>query len=249
MPWHATKLFSAFLLPPLSLLLPGIIGLWLWHRRPRLARWLVTGSFALLWVLSTPYVAGCLLQLLEGAPVPLNPKTQSADAIVVLGGGSYLDAPEYGADTVGDDTLVRLRYGAKLQRESGKPVLVSGGKPQGNTLSEAQQMKIVLENEFNIPVKWTEDDSANTYENARFSYRKLSPLGIKRIYLVTHAWHMPRSVRAFQSAGFEVIPAPTAFTLSSQAGLLDFLPSASALQGSEHFMHEIIGLVWYRLKS
>lgn len=248
MSWFITNLIAAFLLPPLNLLLLGTAGVLLWHKRPTLARWLVTTSFALLWLLSTPYVAGSLLQQLEGAPAALNPKVQSADAIVVLGGGSYFNAPEYGADTVGEDTLVRLRYAAKLQRETGKPMLVTGGKPQGNDLSEAQQMKAALENEFNVPVKWTEDDSGNTFENARLSYQKLSPFGIKRIYLVTHAWHMPRSVKAFQSAGFEVVPAPTAFTIFYQTDLLDFLPSAAALQGSEHFMHEIIGLLWYRLK-
>ena len=249
MSWLATNLIASFLLPPLSLLLPGIIGLWLWRKRPAVARWLVTASFAMLWVFSTPYVACSLLQLLEGAPVALNPKIQSADAIVVLGGGTYFNAPEYGADTVGDETLVRLRYAAKLQRETGKPILVAGGKPQGNTLSEAQQMKTILENEFNVPVKWTEDDSSNTFENASFSYRKLNPLGVKRIYLVTHAWHMPRATLAFQSAGFEITPAPTSFTLLYQTNLLDFLPSADALPGSEHFVHEIIGLLWYRLKA
>jgi len=248
MSWFATNLIAAFLLPPLSLLLPGVIGLGLWHKRPSIARWLVTASLALLWLLSTPFIADSLLQLLEGAPAAFNPKTQSADAIVVLGGGTYFNAPEYGADTVGEDALVRLRYAAKLQRETGKPVLVTGGKPSGNDLSEAQQMKAILENEFNVPVQWTEDDSGNTLENASFSYRKLNPLGIRRIYLVTHAWHMPRSVQAFQSVGFEVVPAPTAYTTRHQTDLLEFLPSADALRGSKHFMHEAIGLLWYRLK-
>ena len=101
-------------------------------------------------------------------------KNQTADAIVVLGAGSYLKAPEYGADTVGEAGLFRLRYAARLQRETGRPVLVTGGKPQGNTLSEAEQMKAVLENEFHVPVKWTEGESNNTLENARFTQRILA---------------------------------------------------------------------------
>jgi len=249
MSWFITNLIAAFLLPPLNLLLPGMAGLLLWHKRPRIARALVTASLALLWLLSTPYVAENLLRQLEGAPVALDPKTQAADAIIVLGGGTYFNAPEYDGDTAGKDTLVRLRYAAKLQRETGKPLLVTGGKPLGNALSEAQQMKSVLENEFKVPVQWTEDASDNTYENARFSYQKLNPLGIKRIYLVTHAWHMPRSIKAFQSAGFEVVPAPTAYTTRYSTDLLAFLPSAEALRDSRIFMHEAIGLLWYRLKS
>jgi uncharacterized SAM-binding protein YcdF (DUF218 family) len=107
----------------------------------------------------------------------------------------------------------------------------------------------VLEKEFNVPVRWTEDTSDNTFENARNSYQLLQKTGIKRIYLVTHAWHMPRSVMVFQAAGFDVVPAPTAFTTHYQTNLLSFIPDAESLDDSRIFMHELIGLLWYRLKS
>lgn len=249
MSWLVTKLISALLLPPLNLLLLCGAGLLLWHRRPVVARWLVGGSFVALWLLSTPYVSNGLLLALEGQPQPLNPSVQAADAIVVLGGGTYPSAPEYGGDTVSEFTLVRLRYAARLARETGKPVLVSGGNPAGNRIPEGEQMKAVLENEFHVPVKWAESKSRNTYENAVFSYRMLSPLGIRRIYLVTHAWHMPRAAMAFRLAGFEVVPAATLFATAPSPGILQFVPDAGALQDSRWFMHEIIGLAWYALKS
>lgn len=249
MSWLITNLISAFLLPPLNLLLLGMAGLLLWRKRPVIARWLVAASLALLWLLATPYVSDGLMRMLEGPPVALDPKAQPADAIVVLGAGTYLNAPEYGADTVGEAGLARLRYGARLQRETGKPVLVTGGKPQGNILSEADQMKAVLEEEFHVPVKWTEGESDNTLENARFSQRILGPAGVRRIYLVTQAWHMPRAAMAFRAAGFEVVPAPTIFSLPRPYMLLDFVPSADALAESQRFMREVIGLLWYRLKS
>jgi uncharacterized SAM-binding protein YcdF (DUF218 family) len=249
MSWLVTNLISVFLLPPLNLLLVGTLGVMLWYKRPRIARMLIATSLALLWLASTPYVADAGLRLLEGEPKALDPRTQAGEAIVVLGGGTYFNAPEYGGDTVSGTTLLRLRYAARLQRETGKPILVSGGAPLGNAVSEARQMKVVLEEEFKVPVQWIEDASANTFESARFSFQELKPLGIKRIYLVTQAWHMPRAVRAFQSAGFEVIPAPTAYTTHYETTLLAFLPSASALHDSQIFMHEAIGLLWYRLKS
>jgi uncharacterized SAM-binding protein YcdF (DUF218 family) len=249
MSWFATNLISAFLLPPLCFLLPGGVGILLWHRRPKAARLLVIASFVSLWAASTPYVAEGALRLLEGKPVALDPVAQPADAIVVLGGGTYFHAPEYGTDTVSEPALVRLRYAAKLYRETGKPVLATGGSPLGNALPEAQQMKTVLENEFRVPVKWTEDASDNTLENARFSFRILQRAGIRRIYLVTHAWHMPRAAMAFRAAGFDVVPAPTAFTTRYRTDLLSFLPNAGALNDSRIFMHEVIGLLWYRLKS
>ena len=250
MSWFLTNLISAFLLPPLNLLLVALTGLFLSRSRPRLARALLAGSLALLWLCATPYIAGNALRLLEGKIKAVDSKAQPADAIVVLGGGTYFNAPEYGGmDTVGASSLERLRYAAKLQRETGKPILVTGGKPLGNATSEAQQMKTVLEKEFNVQVQWTEEASDNTLEDARYSYQLLQKIGIKRIYLVTHAWHMPRSVMSFEAAGFDVIPAPLDFTTSYQTDLFSFIPNAGSLENSRIFMHELIGMLWYRLKS
>ncbi len=243
-----TKLISAFLLPPFSLLLLALAGLILMRSRPRLGRRLLIVSIVLTWLCSTPLVAESALHLLEGEPQAVDVRSGRAGAIVVLGGGTYFNAPEYGTDTVGEPTLVRLRYAAKLQRQTGKPVLLTAGKPLGNDLSEAQQMKSVLEQEFGIPVRWTEDASDNTWQSAGYSFPILQQAGIKRIYLVTHAWHMLRAVMAFQHAGFEVVPAPTAFTTRYQKGLPGFIPSAGAMVDSRIFVHEIIGIVWYRLK-
>jgi uncharacterized SAM-binding protein YcdF (DUF218 family) len=248
MSWFITNLISAFLLPPLNLLIVAVIGLLLWRKRPLTARILVTTSIALLWLLATPYCADSLLHLLESDPRGANITTRQVDAIVVLGGGTYF-APEYDADTLSEASLQRVRYAAKLYRETGKPILVTGGKSLGNALSEGQQMKQVLEQEFNVPVQWVEGESGNTLENARLSYPILKTAGITRIYLVTHAWHMPRSLAAFQNAGFQVVPAPTSYNTRYQTDLLTFIPNASALGNSSLFMHEIIGMGWYRLKS
>ncbi len=249
MSWFTTNLISLFLLPPLNLLLAALLGLLLTRTYPRLGHTLLLSSLALLWLCSTPYFAEGALRLLEGQPKAVDTQAQPADAIVVLGGGTYFRAPEYGADTVSAATLVRLRYAARLQRETSKPVLVTGGKPLGNDLPETQQMKFVLEQEFNVPVRWVEDASDNTFENARYSHQLLQQAGIKRIYLVTHAWHNPRATRAFQAAGFEVVPAPTGFTTRYRTDLLSFLPRAEGLRDSTIFLHELIGLLWYQLKS
>lgn len=247
MSWFVTNLLGAFLLPPLNCLLLAVAGLCLWQKRPRLARGMVGAALLLLWLLSTPLVAEGLLHTLEDQAVEA--KTQAADAIVVLGAGTYFNAPEYGGDTVSEGGLVRLRYAATLYRATHKPILVTGGKPLGNALSEAAQMRSVLEQEFNVPVQWTEDASDNTLENARYSYRLLQPLGIKRIYLLSHAWHLPRARRAFEAAGFEVVLTPTAYTTRYQTDVLSCLPSATALRNSQIFMHEMIGLLWYRLRG
>lgn len=249
MSWFFTNLFSAFLLPPLSLLIAALVGLLLWKRRPRIARTLLTASITLLWLLATPYFAEMLLHQLEKETHAVDSRANTAEAIVILGGGSYFHAPEYGGDTVSETSLLRLRYAAKLYRETAKPILVTGGKPRGNATSEAQQMKQILEQEFNVPVRWMEGESDNTLQSAQMSYAALKAAGIRRIYLVTHAWHMPRSAHAFETAGFNVIPAPTAFTTRNTTNLLSFVPDVYALRDSRIFIHEIIGIGWYRLKS
>ncbi|MDD4913227.1 MAG: YdcF family protein [Sideroxydans sp.] len=250
MTWLITNLLSTLLLPPLNLLIVAGIGLWLWRTRPAIARTLITLAFTGLWLLSTPYVSDTLLQRLEGQPNAADTQLKSLpDVIIVLGGGTYFNAAEYGGDTVSKETLERLRYAAKLHRETNRPILVSGGKPLDTVLSEGRQMQQVLEKEFNVPVQWVESDSNNTLESARLSYWTLKDAGFTHIYLVTHAWHMPRAIQAFQSAGFQVTPAPTAFTTRHATTLLTFLPNADALLDSRWYFHEMIGMLWYQLKS
>ena len=57
MGWFATNLVSAFLLPPLNLILLGAVGILLLKRRPRTGKILVVSALALLYLLSTPFVA------------------------------------------------------------------------------------------------------------------------------------------------------------------------------------------------
>ncbi len=247
--WIITNTIAAWLMPPGCLLLLAAWGLLRMGKHPRSGKICLTLALLGLWVFSTPWAARGLLGTLEPAPAdPL--QAPPAQAIVVLGGGKYSAPPEYGGtDTVDSATLVRLRYAAHLYRLTGKPILVSGGNPDGSPISEAQAMKATLENEFKTPVMWTEGNSANTLENARASFDVLKAQGITRVYLVTHAWHMPRSQYVFAEAGFSVVPAPTAFSTIYRFTLLDCLPHAGALRLSSQFFHEVIGLVWYRLKS
>ena len=65
-------------------------------------------------------------------------EAQRAGAIVVLGGGRYDEAPEYGDDTISLAGLRRVRYAAVLQRRTGLPVLVSGGSVYAEPLPESE---------------------------------------------------------------------------------------------------------------
>ena len=247
MEWLIRNAIAAVLLPPGSLIVLILCGLALARRRRFVGRSVIALGLFSLYALSTQYVADGLLRTLE--PPPRDPLSNpTGQAIVVPGAGTYFNAPEYGETTVGSNALVRARYAAHVHRATGKPLLVTGGSPEGAGVGEAMHMRAVLQRDFQVPVKWVEDRSRTTLENARLSHALLAAEGIRTVYLVTQAWHMPRARLAFENAGFVVIPAATDYTTRFRLTALDFLPDARALRDSSIFFHEIMGIAWYRLQ-
>lgn len=243
------KALSSVLLPPFNLLLLALLGLLLIFYRRRTGFALLVVSLAGLFVLSMPVVGTTLAGLLEHQPVDGIGNLSDAQAIVILGAGSYPLAPEYGGDTVGAATLERVRWGARLHRSSGLPILVSGGSPLGTGTTEAAQMKAALLQDFRTDVKWLEEKSFNTFESARHARQQLGGAGIDRIALVTHAIHMRRARLVFEQAGFRVIEAPTGFFFTPHpSGFLSYLPSAHGLELSSAVLHEVIGFGWYHVR-
>jgi len=204
-----------------------------------------------LYALSTPLVGARLLQALEPETiVPAAPAAPAPGAIVILAADLRRDAPDYGGDTVGALTLERIRYGARLHRMTGLPILVSGGLLPRAKRTLAEAMQRTLTEEFGVPVQWVENRSRSTLGNARLSAELLKSAGIGSIYLVTHAWHMARSVEVFESNGMHVVAAPTAFTyVGPGLAFSDFLPRPAALAESTFAFHELIGRLWYRLRA
>lgn len=248
--WIVNTTLGALLLPPFSLVLLCALGLLLRRKWPRTGIALVIASLLTVTVLSTHFGAMLLVRPLEQRHVPLAvSKDLQAQAIVVLGGGRFSNAPEYaGQDVVSLRSLARVRYGARLQRATGLPLLVSGGAPEGVPPSEAALMATVLRDEFGVPVRWVEGDSDNTAQNAEFSARMLRPAGVRRIILVTDAIHMARASRAFAATGLEVIAAPTGFYSTERETAVDWLPSAASLHLSAYALHEWLGRIWYALR-
>ena len=248
--WFLTNLLAAFLLPPLSLVILGCLGWWLAKRFRLAGNAIVIASIALLLVLSTGAGSRLLVAPLENRSLPVpNPKMVDAKAMVILGGGRSFAAPEDGnRDQPGTQTLARLRHGARLYRMTGLPVLVSGGAPDRGGESEAAVMARALREDFHIPVRWIEDTSENTAQNAAHAAAMLREAGIDRVLLVTDAIHMSRAMQMFSKTGLTVMPAATEFRSRKPLSVADFIPSAGALQTSHYALHEWIGMVWYRLR-
>jgi len=243
------NLLGTLLLPPANgLLLLLVAALF---RRRRWAFGVALAGGALLFLQSLPIVAGYLIAPLEARAGGVFVSAQGAQAIVVLTSGLRRDAPEYGGDTLNERSLVRLRYGVTLARRLELPVLISGGVPHKASRAEADVMVAIAEKEFRAPVRWQENRSRDTADNASMSAQILKPAGIRRIVLVTQAFHMPRARQLFEAAGLEVVPAPTDFKgpNGGQLAVFDFLPQARALQTSYYALHEWLGLAWAALAA
>jgi uncharacterized SAM-binding protein YcdF (DUF218 family) len=249
--WLLINAFSALLLPPLNLLILCTAGILMCRRWPRTGAAIARLSLVLLAVLSTTAGARLLIRPLEAMTPALQvPTAARAQAIVVLGGGRRRNAPEYeGQDVPLAPVLGRLRYAVRLHRQTGLPMLVTGGNPgmDAEADSEAELMARVLRDDFNAPARWVEDESYNTAQNARYSAAMLRQAGVSRILLVTDALHMPRSERVFAQAGLTVTAAPTNYLTRGTLIAPDFIPSGGGLSDSHYAMHEWIGLLWYEV--
>ena len=241
------------LMPPTCLLIVALGG-WLLRRRwPRSGRAMTVLSLAALLVLSSNGGALLLVRPLENMTAPLyHPRTAGAQAIVVLGAASVERAPEYeGMDIADPVALVRMQYGAHLQHATGLPLLVTGG-PQSRkpgAVPVAVTMARVLREDFRTPVRWVEAQARNTAQNAAYSARMLKAAKVRRVLLVTHAMHMPRSRAAFLREGIDVVEAPTAFYSRAPLRPMMLLPSGSGLYRAFYATHEWVGLLWYRLQA
>jgi uncharacterized SAM-binding protein YcdF (DUF218 family) len=242
----ASKIVTLLVLPPGGPILIIFLGLCLLRRFRKVSAYLVALGLLLLYASSMPLVSKSIWPRSgDDDTVVSQADMDSAAAIVILGGGLYANAPEYGGDTIGGAALERVRYGAYLHRLSGKPLLVTGGRPKKTQLSEAEAMRNVLESEFGVAVKWLEERSLNTRDNADYSRIILAAEKIDNILLVTHASHMTRAREEFERAGFDVFPAPTKFRVKRPLSFFDFLPSASALASTARSLHEWLGRAWY----
>jgi len=245
-----TRVIEFLLLPPGTQCLLGLAALLLaWRGRRRLAAALAVCALASLYLAAIPVGAWWLSQPLESRVLPLRDLNQLGaagyQAVVVLGGGRTPEAPEFdGQDVASPTELVRLRYAARVQRQSGLPLLVTGGVGLSGQRPEAALMAESLRDDFGVPVRWLEPMARTTRENADLSARLLLPQGLSRVVVVSHASHLPRALADFGRAGFSALPAPTGFT--ADPARLSFIerwtPQHDSLADSRRALHEWLGL-------
>lgn len=253
--WKA--LIAAAMLPPVPFIVLAALGAWwLWDRRT--IGWLaILLALSGLWLSACAGVGHALAPLLLHAPAAMPTsdietlaraaRARSDLAIVVLGGGREVYAPEYGVASLTPLSLERLRYGLWLGRQTGIPVGFTGGVgwAQVDGLAEARIAARIATGEFGRPLRWVEETSRDTRENARRMVPLLSEAGIKDVLLVTHASHMPRALRAFEEAAagrLHFVAAPVGLASGVDRQALLWMPSAEGFASVRTALRERLAL-------
>ncbi|MCI1858853.1 MAG: YdcF family protein [Sporolactobacillus sp.] len=240
---YIIKFMYGFILPPgffvtLSLILFAVLR----KQNRRLSR-LFAGMALLLYLAFIPLTGELLVRPLEQHDQP--PTHLSGDVLVMLGAGATSDTPDIdGKGQLSGFAANRLLTIVRLQRQTGLPVILSGGKVYSDSGVEARIARRQLI-ALGVPAKKliVEDGSITTRTNALNTKKILRHYHYRRPILVTSAFHMPRAVRNFSKIGIHVQPYPTDYLVDRQQAVYPakFVPT----DGSVLFIaiKEYVGLL------
>jgi uncharacterized SAM-binding protein YcdF (DUF218 family) len=252
-----TEIFHVLLSFPLWVFLALVaLTVHAWRARAsRLHRWRRTLAFAAaaFYLVTMPVLPATLETWLEQRhPVPriLESDRRPDNVIVVLTAGWLRRTPTGYEQKLGEGGWERTAAAVRLWRRIGGRLLFSGAPtPDGPDSAAAAMAR--LAGEMGVPPQalLVEPSSLNTRENLLFSKRLLGS-GHGRVWLVTSALHMPRSVMAAEGLGLAVTPYPCDFRADeSVRSWTQFVPNNSARPALERALHEIAGMAVYRLRG
>jgi uncharacterized SAM-binding protein YcdF (DUF218 family) len=209
-------------------------------------------ALGVLYIISTPIFSNNFFKLVESSEYrkPIS-ATVSADGIVVLSG--MLEINEVGDSTYvdwgdpdrffGGVALFKASKAQKLIFTGGKMPWDKAKKTEGEILKE-----YAISNGIPSDKIFVTKDVKNTAEEALAVKELMGPL--KRIILVTSAYHMYRAKYLFKNEGFKVTPYAVDFKAAGNSNLtiMDFLPNTNHLIITEKGIREIVGRLFYMLK-
>ncbi len=242
-----------WVLSPLGILFLGLLFGFLLRRFAgrarafrRIGNWVVGLTLAFVWVLGCGVVTRFVGRGLEaayskeGVPHGDIGELPTADAIVILGGGMAAHEKCGAAEMF--SAADRVWQGARLYCAKKAPLITLSGEG-------VETSTVPLLEDFGVPrtaMKFF-PKARNTEEESKL----IAAAGIKRILLVTSAWHMNRARLLFERAGLEVVPAPTDFeySCSAEARLRpgEFFPTADAMAKNAYAIKEWVAIFGYRL--
>lgn len=219
----ASKLIGALLRPDTWIVLAlAVVVLAVVLNRRRLALWVGTITLNLLVALAILPLGDLLLQPIERS-FPAQPALDQVDGIIVLGGGEDARASAFWGQMQLNEG--GERYTAALELAERFPearLLFTGGSGALRDLAGAETSEADMAGQFFrdqgvAPRRLLlEDQSRNTAENARLSLALAAPKPGETWLLVTSAFHTPRAMRSFETAGWTgLVPWPVDYRTSA----------------------------------
>lgn len=231
------------------LALAGVVIALMAHRR-RAALRISGATLAILLLVGFLPLGAVLLQPIE-RQYPAAPPLAQVDGIIVLGGGEDLRASAYWDQVQLGAGAERYTAALALARRFPEATLLftgGSGALRDVGLSEADvAQRFFAAQGLDGTRLLLEGQSRNTAENARLSRELAAPSPEEVWVLVTSAFHMPRAMRSFETAGWDGLVAyPVDFRT---AGFMDAV-GWNLARNIEIFnlaLRERVGQLAYRL--
>lgn len=222
----------------------------LWLRGWRTGRAILTLAVFLALLVSLLPFGAWLVRPLEDRFPRVDALPPDIAGIVVLGGAVNQFVTQDRHQTALTDAAERMtEFVALARRHPGLRLAFLGGSA---SLAHPEIKETIVARrlfaELGLPLDRVifEDQSTNTYENARLGFDAVKP-GAARWALVTSASHMPRAVGVFRKAGWRVLPYPVDYRTTSERHLIGWNGLLGGLGGLAYGLHEWIGLLGYRI--
>ena len=196
-------------------------------------------AVSILIICSLPIFSNKLITSLENEYMLSDASSaKTADAIVVLSGMVRTIDSKNGLYYEWGEASDRIFAGIELIKKNKAPIMIltggklpwSVGKPEGEYLRDVAI-------KYGVPSKniLLTENVENTDQEAKA--------------VATSAFHMLRAQKVFEAAGINTEPFAVDFLSGAdKSTIMDFIPSAEALNQTSFFIRELIGRLYYNLK-
>lgn len=248
-----SKILGFFALPSNLLITLGLLGaLLLATRFARAGRRLLVFSTVAVAIIGLSPLGNILILPLEQRFPNWNSNEMrvAPDGIVVLGGAIGPELSLIRSEISLNESAERVTAVAALARYYPHARILYSGGNGGLIIRDGNEADFALKlfESFGIDRARiiVEDRSRNTMENAVFSKQLAAPKPGEHWWLVTSAYHMPRSMGAFRAAGFEVEAHPVDFrTRGWIDAVVPFGAVGDGIRRTDTAVREWIGLAAY----
>lgn len=230
-------------MPIYGLVLVAVIA---WRKKSRI--WL--GVLVWAYLMSIPAIADRAADMLERQYQPIADLEPYRNMPVVLlsSGGQRWDPEDGWVNFLANSGWERLLVAVATARKVDGALFIAGGPPKrAGQEPIAITMQGVIET-MGIDLKQlnVETASTNTYENLANLKDQLKN---EPFIMVTSASHLPRAMAVSRKLGLEAMAQPADYLSGRVVGIRRFLPSSAALLHWQVILHEVVGLLYYKVKG